>query len=59
MGNLIELSFRHFPPALIEKLITTGFLPFHHRHKPDAVKRAWDRFRQHVSRIVRDRDQLS
>ena len=59
MGKLIELPYRHFSPALIEKLIRTGFLPFHDRHKPEAVKRAWDRFREHVSRIVTDRHQLT
>jgi|HubBroStandDraft_2_1064218.scaffolds.fasta_scaffold899075_1 hypothetical protein len=58
MGDLIELSYRHFSPAMIEKLIRNGFLPFHDRHKPEAVKRARDRFREHVSRIARDRDQL-
>ena len=59
MGDLIELSFRHFSPLLIQKLIRTGYLSFPDRHKPEAVKRAWDRFREHISRIVRDRDQTS
>jgi hypothetical protein len=59
MGDLIELSYRHFPPLLIQKLIGTGYLRFPDRHKPEAVRRAWDRFREHVSRVVRDGDQLS
>lgn len=59
MGDLIELSYRHFPPLLIQKLIRTGYLHFPDRHKPEAVKRAWDRFREHVSRIVKERDELN
>jgi hypothetical protein len=59
MGDLVELSYRHFPPVLIQKLIRTGYLSFPDRHKPEAVKRAWDRFRGCVSSIVKDRDQLS
>jgi hypothetical protein len=59
MGDLIELSYRHFSPFLIQKLIRTGYLPFSDRHKPEAVKRAWDRFREHISRLVWDRDQSS
>ena len=40
MGELIELSYRHFPPLVIEKLIRNGYLRFSDRHKPEAVKRA-------------------
>ena len=58
MGDLIELPYRRFSPALIEKLIRTGFLSLSDRHRPEAVKRAWSRFREHVERIIRDRDQL-
>jgi hypothetical protein len=47
MGELIELSYRHFPPLIIEKLVRNGYLRFADRHKPDAVKRPWDRFREH------------
>jgi hypothetical protein len=59
MGDLIELSYRHFSPLIIQKLIRTGYLRFSERHKLEAVKRAWDRFREHASRMVRDGDQPS
>ena len=59
MGDLIELSYRHFSPSIIEKLIRTGYLRFQDRHRPEAVSRAWDRLREHVSILVRDGDQLS
>jgi hypothetical protein len=59
MGDLIELSYRHFPPRVIHKLIRAGYLRFSDRHKPEAVKRAWESLRQRVSRMIRDRDQLS
>jgi hypothetical protein len=57
MGDLIELSYRHFPPLIIQKLVRNGYLRWADRHKPEAVKRAWDRFREHASRLVRDGDQ--
>jgi len=58
MGHLIELSYRDFPPLIIEKLIRNGYLRFSERHKPEAVKRAWNRFREDVSRSVRNGDDL-
>jgi hypothetical protein len=59
MGDLIELSYRHFSPLIIQRLIRTGYLRFSDRHKPEAVKRAWDRFREHASRLVWDGDRSS
>ena len=59
MGDLIELPYRHFSPLIIQKLIRNGYLPFSDRHKPEAVKRAWDHFREHASWLVRDGDQPS
>jgi hypothetical protein len=59
MGDLIELPYRHFSASVIQKLIGLGYLRFSDRHKPEAVKRAWDCFRERISRMVRDRDQLS
>jgi hypothetical protein len=56
MGELIEPSYRHFPPLIIDKLIRNGYLRFSDRHKPEAVKRAWDRFRQDVSARIVDRN---
>ena len=52
MGELIELSYRHFPPLVIEKLIRNGYLRFSDRHKPEAVKRAWNRLRQHTAAMI-------
>jgi hypothetical protein len=52
MGELIELSYRRFPSLVIQKLIRDGYLRFSDRHKPEAVARAWDLFRDHVSRLV-------
>ena len=43
MGDLVELSYRLFPWQLIQKLIHTGYLLPSERHKPTAVKHAWDR----------------
>jgi hypothetical protein len=56
MGELIELSYRHVPPLIIEKLVRNGYLRWVDRHKPEAVKRAWDRFRENASRLARDSD---
>jgi hypothetical protein len=56
MGDLIELSYRHFPPRIIQKLIRGGYLRFSDRHKPEAVKRAWDRFKQDISARIVDRN---
>jgi hypothetical protein len=56
MGDLIELSYRHFPPRIIQKLIRDGYLRFSDRHKPEAVKRAWDRFKQDISARIVDRN---
>jgi hypothetical protein len=56
MGDLIELPYCHFSPLIIEKLIRNGYLRFSDRHKPEAVKRAWDRLRQHTAALIADRD---
>jgi hypothetical protein len=59
MGDLIELPYRHFSAPVIQKLIREGYLRYSDRHKPEAVKRAWDCFRERISRMIRDSDQLS
>jgi hypothetical protein len=59
MGELIELSYRHFSRLIIQKLIRAAYLRSSERHKPEAVQRAWNRFREHASRLVRDGDEAS
>ena len=55
MGDLIELSYRLFPRHVIDKLVRAGYLADSRRHQVDAVKIAWDRFRQDVDRLIADR----
>lgn len=57
MGQLIDLSYRHFPRLIIEKLIRNGYLRWSNRHRPDAVKRAFDRFREHAAGLVENGNQ--
>ena len=46
MGELIEFSFRTFPPQVITKLVRAGYLHHEDRHKPTAIKLAWERYWQ-------------
>jgi hypothetical protein len=57
MGQLIELSYRYFPRLIIEKLIRNGYLRYSDHHRPEAVKRAFDRFREHAAGLVEDANQ--
>jgi hypothetical protein len=54
MGELIELSYRHFDPSVIRKLIRAGYLQSFDRHKPTAVQHALDRFQGRASRLEAD-----
>jgi len=55
MGELIDLPYRRFPRKMIDKLIRTGYLQASQRHRVEAVTRAWDRFKQHVDKLIADR----
>jgi hypothetical protein len=52
MGELIELSYRHFHRHVIDRLVRRGYLPSSERHELAAVTRAWDRFRADIERIA-------
>ncbi len=52
MGDLVKLSYRLFPWQLIQKLVHTAYFE---RHKPTAVKRAWDRLMLDVKKLPLDK----
>jgi hypothetical protein len=55
MGELIELSYRRFPKQIIDTLIKARYLLHTDRHKPSAVKRAWDCLRRDATRTSEGR----
>lgn len=55
MGDVIELSYRHFSRHVIDRLVRTGYLAGSRRHQTDSVETAWDRFRYDVDRLIADR----
>jgi hypothetical protein len=55
MGTLIELPYRRFKRAVIEKLISAGYLLRSRRHSIEAVSNAWERLRTHSKKFFEER----
>ncbi len=56
MGDVIELAYQHYSRHVIEKLVRAGYLLHSQRHKPAAVKLAWDRLKRDMDRTIASRN---